>query len=36
VRITEIPRRISFMQNQLTCTAPTCALGAEPMMGPQK
>jgi len=34
--ITEIPRRISFMQNQLTCTAPTCALGAEPMMGPQK
>ena len=34
--IVEIPRRVSFMQNQLTCAGATCALGAEPMMGPAR
>jgi hypothetical protein len=32
----EIPRRVSFMQNQLTCAGAACALGAEPMMGPAR
>ncbi|HET6146256.1 MAG TPA: carboxypeptidase regulatory-like domain-containing protein, partial [Polyangia bacterium] len=34
--IVEIPRRVSFMQNQLTCAGATCAPGAEPMMGPAR
>jgi hypothetical protein len=33
---TELPRRTSFLQNQLTCSGATCALGAEPMMGPTR
>jgi hypothetical protein len=34
VSAVEIPRRVAFLQNQLTCTGASCALGAEPMMGP--
>jgi hypothetical protein len=35
VKKVEIPRRISFMQNQLTCSGASCAVGAEALMGPQ-
>jgi len=35
VKKVEIPRRISFMQNQLTCSGASCAAGAEALMGPQ-
>ncbi len=34
VPIVDLPRRVSFLQNQLTCSGATCAPGAEPMMGP--
>jgi hypothetical protein len=34
--VVEIPRRVSFMQNQLMCSGASCALGAEPMMGPAR
>jgi len=36
VTIVDIPRRVSFLQNQLTCSGATCAPGAEPMMGPTR
>jgi carboxypeptidase family protein len=36
VTIVDIPRRVSFLQNQLTCSGVTCAPGAEPMMGPTR
>ncbi len=36
VTIVDLPRRVSFMQNQLGCSDTTCALGAEPMMGPTR
>jgi len=36
VTIVDLPRRVSFLQNQLTCSGATCALGAEPMMGPTR
>jgi hypothetical protein len=36
VTIVDLPRRVSFLQNQLTCSSATCALGAEPMMGPTR
>jgi hypothetical protein len=34
VTIVDLPRRVSFLQNQLSCSGNTCAPGAEPMMGP--
>jgi hypothetical protein len=36
VTIVDLPRRVSFLQNQLTCSGATCALGGEPMMGPTR
>ncbi len=36
VTIVDLPRRVSFLQNQLTCVTATCAPGAEPMMGPTR
>ncbi len=36
VTIVELPRRVSFLQNQLSCSGMTCAPGAEPMMGPTR
>jgi hypothetical protein len=36
VTIVDLPRRVSFLQNQLTCSGGTCAPGAEPMMGPTR
>jgi hypothetical protein len=36
VTIVDLPRRVSFLQNQLTCSGATCATGAEPMMGPTR
>lgn len=36
VTIVDLPRRVSFLQNQLTCSGNTCAPGAEPMMGPTR
>jgi hypothetical protein len=36
VTIVDLPRRVSFLQNQLTCSGTTCAPGAEPMMGPTR
>jgi hypothetical protein len=34
IPIQEIPRRVSFMQNLLTCQPPLCAAGGEEMMRP--
>jgi hypothetical protein len=34
--IVDLARRVSFLQNQLTCSGLTCALGGEPMMGPTR
>ncbi len=36
VTIVDLPRRVSFLQNQLTCSGTTCAPGGEPMMGPTR
>jgi hypothetical protein len=36
VTIVDLPRRVSFLQNQLTCSGATCARGGEPMMGPTR
>jgi hypothetical protein len=36
VTVVDIARRVSFLQNQLTCSGTTCAPGAEPMMGPTR
>jgi hypothetical protein len=36
VTIVDLPRRASFLQNELICSGVTCAPGAEPMMGPAR